>query len=101
MRRPHDLGGLPGDPVVPSERDFALWEKRVDALLILLNEKGLVRVDELRRNIEGLGGGAVERYGSYGGWIGAIPAALLGRGVLTADEIGRKLAELAPGQATA
>ena len=47
MRRPHDLGGLPGAPVVPSEHDFALWEKRVDALLVLLNEKGLVRLQYL------------------------------------------------------
>jgi hypothetical protein len=94
MRRPHDLGGLPGGPVVPSEHDYALWEKRVDALQVLLSKKGLLRVDELRRNIEGLGEGAYERYGYYERWIEAITATLLERGVLTADEIGRKLAEL-------
>ena len=101
MRRPHDLGGLPGGPVVPSEHDYALWEKRVDALQVLLSEKGLLRVDELRRNIEGLGEGAYERYNYYERWIEAITATLLERGVLTADEIGRKLAEIPAGQATA
>jgi hypothetical protein len=101
MRRPHDLGGLPGGPVAPSEHDYALWEKRVDALLMLLNEKGLVRVDELRRNIEGLGEGAYERYGYYERWIEAIAATLLQRGVLTADEIGRRLAEIEAREAAA
>ena len=101
MRRPHDLGGLPGGPVEPTEHDYALWEKRVDALLVLLNEKGLVRVDELRRNIESLGEGAYERYSYYERWIEAIAATLLQRGVLTADEIGRKLAEIEAREAAA
>ena len=94
MRGPHDLGGLPAGPVVPSEHDYAHWEKRVDALLVLLGEKGLVRVDEMRRNIEALGEGAYERYNYYERWIEAATATLLQRGVLTADEIGRKLAEI-------
>jgi len=94
MRRPHDLGGLPGGTVAPSEHDYAFWEKQVDALLVLLSDKGLVRVDELRRNIESLGEGAYERYGYYERWIEAITATLLQRGILTSDEIGRKLTEL-------
>ncbi|MFO1060951.1 MAG: nitrile hydratase subunit beta [Dongiaceae bacterium] len=92
MRQPHDLGGLPGGPVDRSEHDYAHWEKQVDALLVLLGEKGLVRVDELRRNIESLGEAAYSRFGYYERWIEAIAATLLQRGVLTADEIGRKLA---------
>ena len=94
MRRPHDLGGLPGGPVVPSEHDFALWEKRVDALLVLLGEKGLVRVDELRRNIEALGPDAYDAMSYYERWMAAICATLLQRGALTADELGRKMAEI-------
>ena len=101
MRRPHDLGGLPGGPILPSEHDYAHWEKRVDALLVLLAEKGLVRVDELRRNIEGLGEGAYQRYGYYERWIEAITATLLQRGVLTGDEIGRRLAEIEAREAAA
>ena len=34
------------------EHDYALWEKRADAILVLLSGKGLMTVDELRRNIE-------------------------------------------------
>lgn len=99
MRRPHDLGGLPGGPVAPTEHDYAPWEKQVDALLVLLGERSLVRTDELRRNIEGLGEAAYERYGYYERWIEAITATLLQRGVLTADEIGRRMAEIEARQA--
>src|SRR5262249_62399329 len=93
-RRPHDVGRLPGGTEVPSEHDFALWENCVEAVLVLLHEKGLVRVDELRRNIEGLGECAFERYGYYERWIEAITATLLERGVLTADDIRPNIAEL-------
>ena len=99
MRRPHDLGGLPGGPVAPTEHDFEPWEKQVDALLVLLGEKSLVRTDELRRNIESLGEAAYSRYGYYERWIEAIAATLLQRGVLTADEIGRRMAEIEARQA--
>ena len=92
MRQPHDLGGLRAGPVDRAEHDYAYWEKQVDALLVLLSDKGLVRVDELRRNIESLGEAAYNRYGYYERWIEAITATLLQRGVLTADEIGRRLA---------
>jgi hypothetical protein len=94
MRQPHDLGGLPGGRVERSEHDHAHWEKQVDALLALLSQKGLMRVDELRRNIEALGEVAYDRYGYYERWIEAIAATLLQRGIVTADEIRRKLAAL-------
>lgn len=48
MRSHHDMGGLPAGPVEATEHDYALWEKRVDALLVLLTRKGLMSVDELR-----------------------------------------------------
>ena len=36
---PHDLGGLTGDPLDRSEQDVTHWERRVDAMLILLMRK--------------------------------------------------------------
>jgi hypothetical protein len=35
-RSHHDMGGLPAGPVDRSEHDYALWEKRVDAILVTL-----------------------------------------------------------------
>ncbi len=96
MRQHHDMGGLPAGPVERQEHDYALWEKRVDALMVLLSEpqRALLRVDELRRNIEALGAAAYENMNYYERWISAIANTLLQRGVLSADEVGRKLAEI-------
>lgn len=94
MRGHHDMGGLPAGPVRPSEHDYALWEKRVDALLTLLGapQRQLVRTDELRRNIEALPPGAYDSMSYYERWIASICATLLQRGVFTADELSRKMA---------
>lgn len=89
----HDMGGLPAGPVEASEHDYALWEKRVDALLVLLSKKGHITVDELRRNIESLGADAYENMSYYERWIYAITQTLIQRGVISIDELGRKMAE--------
>ena len=94
MRGHHDMGGLPGGPVELSEHDYALWEKRVDALMVLLSQRQLLRVDELRRNIEALPPDAYDRMSYYERWVTAIAHTLLQRGVVTTDELGRKLAEI-------
>ena len=92
MRSHHDMGGLPAGPVEATEHDYALWEKRVDALLVLLSKKGLMRVDELRRNIESLGPDAYDSMSYYERWISAIANTLIQRGVITIEELGRRLA---------
>ena len=91
MRSHHDVGGLPADQIIASEHDFALWEKRVDALLVLLSKKQLMTVDELRRNIESLGAEAYATMSYYERWMFAVSQTLIQRGVLTIDEIGRRL----------
>jgi hypothetical protein len=92
----HDVGGLPAGPIDRAEHDYALWEKRVDALLVLLAspQRRLISVDELRRGIEALGSGAYDRLTYYERWISSIAGALLDRGVFTTDELGRKLLEV-------
>ena len=97
MRQHHDMGGLPAGPVERQEHDYALWEKRVDALMMLLShpDRRLLRVDELRRNIEALPPEAYDKLGYYERWISAITHTLLQRGVITSDELGRKLTEIA------
>ena len=95
-RSHHDLGGLPADPVVQSEHDYALWEKRVDALMVLLSGKDprLMTVDELRRNIEALGAEAYDSMSYYERWIHSIAQTLIQRGVISIDELGRKMADV-------
>ena len=92
----HDMGGLPAGPVERAEHDTAFWEKRVDALLTLLMDKKrrLLKVDELRRGIESLGPGAYDEMSYYERWIASITGVLIGKGVITSDELGRKMAEV-------
>lgn len=90
----HDIGGLPAGEVIPSEHDFALWEKRVDALMVLLSRKKLMTVDELRRNIESLGADAYDKMSYYERWIYAITQTLIQRGVISIDELGVRIADV-------
>jgi len=49
--------------MVKDEHEHALWERRVDAIMLLLTHpsRKLLILDELRRNIEALGLGAYEQ----------------------------------------
>lgn len=94
MRNHHDMGGEPATPVERREHDYGLWEKRVDALLVLLTSKQRMNVDELRRNIESLGAEAYDKLSYYERWIHSIGQTLIQRGVISVDELGRKMAEV-------
>jgi len=73
-----------------------MWEKRTDAILMLLSnaERRLIRVDELRRAIEGFTPDAYEKLSYYERWITAIETLLIEKGILTREEIDRKAAEI-------
>ncbi len=92
----HDIGGEPAGPIGRTGHEHALWEKRIDALLMLLSDKkrDLVRVDELRKNIEAIGPDAYDKLSYYERWITSITNTLLERGVFTSDELSRKMAEV-------
>ena len=49
----HDVGGRPSPAMVKDEHEHALWECRVDAMMLLLTHpsRKLLILDELRRNI--------------------------------------------------
>ncbi|MBM3483168.1 MAG: nitrile hydratase subunit beta [Alphaproteobacteria bacterium] len=87
------MGGLPAGPVKPNEHDYAMWERQVDALMVLLINKSrrVITVDELRRGIEGLGAGAYDRLSYYERWIASITQILIEKGVITNDELGRRM----------
>ncbi len=88
------MGGRPAGPVERDEHAYDEWEQRVDALMMLLSDKErrLLRVDELRRNIESLGAEAYDRMGYYERWMHAIAQTLIQRGVISIDELGRTMA---------
>lgn len=91
----HDMGGLPAGDVVREEHDYALWEKRVDAMMMLLGAgKGLMTVDELRRGIEIIGEGAYDRLSYYERWMSSITTNMVQKGYITSEELAEKLAEI-------
>jgi hypothetical protein len=94
MRSHHDMGGLAAGTVQPTDHDYQLWEKRVDAFMVLLSRKGYMTVDELRKNIESLPPEAYEKMSYYERWMASICNVLIHRGTLTIDEVRAKLAEV-------
>lgn len=89
------MGGLPAGKVEKTEHDYAPWEKRVDALNVLLAQRGHLRVDQMRRNIEALPPDAYETMRYYERWMSAIADSLLQRGLITAEELGRRMEDVA------
>jgi len=92
----HDLGGLPGSTIDRTEHQNDFWEQRVDALMRALGtlDPPLVRTDELRRAIEGIGAEAYDSMSYYERWISAITEVLLERGVISVNELSAKIAEI-------
>ena len=97
-RRHHDMGGQPAGPIQRTEHDYAEWERRVDAMAILLWAiKGghkRISVDEHRKNIEALPPEAYDRLSYYEKWIVSLTQCLIQRGVITTAELGRKMEEV-------
>jgi len=95
-RAVHDIGGLSLGPIDRSEHDLALWEKRTDAMLMLLrdNKRRVLSVDAHRRMMESYGEQEYDRTTYYEKWIRAIRNLLVEQNVLTRDEIEARLAKV-------
>ena len=96
-RRRHDVGGLDAGSIVREEHDKAPWEKRVDALMVLLGRKKVLGVDELRRGIEELGADAYDRYSYYERWMASMTNLLLEKRIIGVSELGARMAEIEAG----
>jgi len=96
-RRHHDMGGLEAGLVDREDHDKAPWEKRVDALMVLLGRNKLLLVDELRRGIEELGADAYDRYSYYERWMASMTNILLEKKIIEVGELGARMAEIEAG----
>jgi len=93
-RRWHDMGGEAAGPIPDADHDFAIWEKRVDALMVLCSSKGHFTVDGLRRVLEDMPAESYETMNYYERWITSINQNLIEGGVYTTAELARKMAEV-------
>ena len=94
----HDMGGMPASQVERSEHDYVDWERRVDALMVLLSGirggQKRMTVDELRKNVEAIPPEAYEKMSYYERWVTSITQTMIQRGVITTEELGRKMEEV-------
>ena len=91
----HDRGGWPDDtPIDRSEHQYSDWERRVDAVHQVLGQQGIRTTDEMRRAIESLPPEHYEALSYYEKWTAALEILLIEKGILTAEEIDAKAAEL-------
>jgi Nitrile hydratase beta subunit len=97
MRHVHDRGGWPdAGPIERAEHDYAMWEKRTDAMLrILTRDQHIIRVDELRRAIESISPKDYETMSYYERWITAIEALIIEKGLLSREDIDRRVETIA------
>ncbi|HJU30458.1 MAG TPA: hypothetical protein VJ740_03355 [Hyphomicrobiaceae bacterium] len=95
-RTVQDIGGLDLGPIDRSEHDLALWEKRTDAMLILLrdNKRRVLSVDAHRRMIESYAEQEYDRTTYYEKWIRSVRNLLVEQEVLTREEIEARMAEI-------
>ena len=89
------MGGSAAGALDPTEHDYALWEKRVDALLVLMTKKGHFTVDGLRRALEGMGPEAFETMSYYERWVAAVTQNMIETGAITIEDLNAKMAEVA------
>ena len=94
MRSHHDTGGLPAGKVDRTEHDYADWERRVDAMAVLLGQKRRLTVDERRRALETLTPQAYDALSYYERWVIALGQTLIQRGVITSAELAGKMLEV-------
>jgi len=94
-RAAHDVGGLAFGAIDRSEHDLALWEKRTDAMLILLvgAKKRAFTVDGLRRVIESYGEQEYDRTTYYEKWIRAVRNLIVEQEIVSREEIEARMTQ--------
>jgi nitrile hydratase len=84
----HDRGGWPTDePIDRTERELADWEILMDSIENVLERRGVMNVDEMRRGIEGMPRPHYEAASYYERWLYTTETILVEKGVLAAGEL--------------
>ncbi len=91
--RQHDMGGQPAGPIDLAEHATEPWEKLITAMVATLRDRGLTRIDELRRAIEDL---PPEDHGKpyFERWSAAIIGLWEEKGYITRAEVEAKMGEI-------
>ena len=91
------MGGRPTDePLNLQEHALADWEVVADAVAQSLGVRGIRTTDESRRAMEDMPAADYLSLSYYERWIKGTEQLLVEKGILSSDEIDRKMAELEP-----
>ena len=97
MTRTHDMGGRPTDePLNLQEHALADWEVLADAVAQALGARGIRTTDESRRAMEDMPAAEYLSLSYYERWVKGTEQLLVEKGILTREEIDRKMEELEP-----
>jgi Nitrile hydratase beta subunit len=96
-RSVHDVGGLDFGPIDKGEHDLALWEKRVDAMLILMvgTKARAYTLDAHRRAIEDYNEQQFDATTYYEKWVRSIRNLMVEQDIATPAEIEARMADVA------
>lgn len=88
MTAVHDRGGWPTDePIDREEHEWADWERQTQSLIGVLDAKGIMNVDQMRRGIESMDTAEYESAAYFERWSASMETVLVEQGVLTTEEI--------------
>jgi nitrile hydratase beta subunit-like protein len=91
------MGGRPTDePLNLQEHALADWEVLADAVAQALGAKGIRTTDESRRAMEDMPAAEYLSLSYYERWVKGTEQLLVEKGILTREEIDRKMEELEP-----
>ena len=93
MRRYHDLGGEPDGPIERVDHNAEPWEKMITALWGAARARGITNLDEMRRLVEDLPPDVYDR-GYNQCRAEAMRNILDERGLITKEEVARRMAEI-------
>ncbi|MBV9577520.1 MAG: nitrile hydratase subunit beta [Chloroflexi bacterium] len=95
MARTHDMGGRPTEEQLNlDEHTLADWEVVADALNVALGARGLRTTDEHRRVMEDMPADEYLALSYYERWVVGAEALLVEKGIVSHEEVDRKMADL-------
>ena len=90
-RLPNDIGGDAAGPIERVDHELEPWEKRCHALADVLDFHKIINTEEKRRGVEALGSEMVSKLSYHERWIVAFANILFQKGILTPEELARKM----------
>jgi hypothetical protein len=91
---PNETGGQDSAPFERVDHELMPWEKRCHALADVLDFYKIINTEEKRRGVEALGATLVGKLSYYQRWIVVFAVILFEKGMLTPDELAKKMEEV-------